>query len=219
LPQFCVRTPGRSPGEPSTSCPGGWPATPVVGGNASAAEGGGRRGQPARISRLEFEGVGALAGALRWFGIGHKPLLGELGKPNKPVDVQSFQQGRATWRTRRDAHDMVETLKGGRGGGFQRLRRFSSPPPPLVGQPGVQHLRNWKRASALMVFNVSKAPYPSPRDPKPKFNGEALPLRGLIAFSTFSKLRPFSREGQVAPAVVGGANPQRAREGREGVGC
>ena len=136
MPQFCVRTPGRSPGEPSTSCPGGWPATPVVGGNASAAEGGGRRGQPARISRLEFEGVGALAGALRWFGIGHKPLLGELGKPNKPVDVQSFQQGRATWRTRRDSHNMVETLKGGRGGGFQRLRRFSSPPPlPHAGGP------------------------------------------------------------------------------------
>ena len=70
-----------------------------------------------------------------------------------------------------------------------------------------------------MVFNVSKAPYPRPRDPKPKFNVEAVPLRGLVAVSTFSKLRTFSREGQVAPAVVGGTNPQGAREGREGVGC
>ena len=55
-----------------------------------------------------------------------------------------------------------------------------------------------------MVFNVSKGPYPRPRDPKPKFNVEALPLRGLVAVSKFSKLRPFSREGQGAPAVVGG---------------
>ncbi len=70
-----------------------------------------------------------------------------------------------------------------------------------------------------MVFNVSKGPYPRPRDPKPKFNAEALPLRGLVAVSKFSKLRTSSREGQVAPAVVGGTNPQRAREGREGVGC
>jgi hypothetical protein len=105
-----------------------------------------------------------------------------------------------------------------RGRPVASLRRFSSPP-PLVGQPGVQHLRNWKMASALLVFNVSKAPYPRPRDPKPKFNVEAVPLRGLIAFSTFSKLRTFSRDGQVAPAVVGGTNPQRVREGREGVGC
>ena len=114
-----------------------------------------------------------------------------------------------------------------RGRSVASLRRVSSPPPsppppilpPLVGQPGVQHLRNWKRASALLVFNVSKAPYPRPRDPKLKFNVEAVPLRGLIAFSTFSKLRTFSREGQVAPAVVGGTNSQRVREGREGVGC
>ena len=70
-----------------------------------------------------------------------------------------------------------------------------------------------------MVFNVSKGPYPRPRDPKPKFNVEALPLRGLVAVSKFSKLRPFSREGQGAPAVVGGTNPQGDREGREGVGC
>ena len=136
LPQFCVRTPGRSPGEPSTSCPGGWPATAVVGGNASAAESGGRRGQPARICRLELEGVGARAGALRWFGIGRNPSFWELGKPNKPVDVQSVQRGRATLENKEGRPRHRRNLERREGGRFSTLATFVEPPPPAEGPAG-----------------------------------------------------------------------------------
>jgi hypothetical protein len=150
-------------------------------------------------------------------------LVGGIWKTQQTGRCSKFSTGAGDLENKNGRPRHGRNLERREGGRFSTLATFFEPPtlplPPLVGQPGVQHLRNWKRASALMVFNVSKAPYPRPLDPKPKFNVEVVPLRGLIAFSTFSKLRTFFREGQVAPAVVGGANPQRAREGREGVGC